>query len=68
MIQQVEALHIKQQDIGRFIDGVPETVGALREKLDSISKWCSDSHLDAVPVIGKPLGKRMFHGVLYLHT
>ena len=36
LIQQVEALHAKQQDIVKFVDGVPETVAVLQEKLNSI--------------------------------
>ena len=50
MIQRVEALHAKQQDIVKFVDGVPETVAALQEKLRTISDWCADNNLDAVPV------------------
>ena len=50
MVQQPEALHVKQQDIVKFVDDVPETVAALQEKLNSISAWCSANHLDAMPV------------------
>ena len=50
MVQQAENLHIKQQDIVKFVNGVPETAAALQTKLEETSYWCSANHLDAMPV------------------
>ena len=50
MVQEMEALHTKQQDIVKFVDGVPETVTALQEKLNAVTEWCAVNSLDTVPV------------------
>ena len=50
MIQQVEALHAKPQNIVKFVDDVPEAVIALQEKLNAVTEWCAVNSLDTVPV------------------
>ena len=50
MAAEVNVLQTKLQDVVKFVGDVPDTVAELQAKLDSISNWCSASHLDAMPI------------------
>ena len=52
MIQQLEATHTQQQDIVRFVDGMPkaEGVSAPKTKLAAIDDWCNVNSLETVSV------------------
>ena len=47
MLLETNALHEKQQAIVRFVDGVPDTVAALKANLDEVTSFLSSSGMPA---------------------
>ena len=49
MTLQVDALHTKMQDIVRFVDGMPDTLSSLKDRLEVVTGWLSANQLESLP-------------------
>ena len=49
MTADVDALHVKLQDVVKFIECVPTTVAEPDARLKGITAWMQDNQLDSVP-------------------
>ena len=49
MTLQVEALHSKMQDIVKFVDGMPDTLTSLKDRLEVVTSWLSANQLQSLP-------------------
>ena len=51
LTQEVDALQTRFQKVVQFVDGMPDTVTALQEKLNAVTGWCAANSLDTGPVV-----------------
>ena len=42
-------IHTKMQDIIKFVDGAPDTVASLKDRLEVVTSWLSPSNLENLP-------------------
>ena len=49
MTLQVDALHTKMQDIVKFVDGMPDTLTSLKDRLEVVTSWLSANKLESLP-------------------
>ena len=49
MTLQVDALHTKMQEFVRFVDGMPDTLASLKDRLKVVTSWLLANQPESLP-------------------